>query len=197
MAGVSAPLYACEHYALITKPFDGIYTGMPVLGAHDGYMYIRDEAQGLLVGSFEPNARSVDLDQLPNDFSFDLLGENWDHFEPVMEEALHRIPALENAEVRTLLNGPESFTLDGAFLMGESPELPGFFMCCGMNSMGVAPAAAVPGRPWLIGLSMVTPGRPFRRRRPPLRTRPRHTDCRARPRGGEPQPSLRHRLFRI
>lgn len=138
MAGVSAPLYACEHYALITKPFDGIYTGMPVLGAHDGYMYIRDEAQGLLVGSFEPNARSVDLDQLPNDFSFDLLGENWDHFEPVMEEALHRIPALENAEVRTLLNGPESFTLDGAFLMGESPELPGFFMCCGMNSMGVA-----------------------------------------------------------
>jgi glycine cleavage system aminomethyltransferase T/glycine/D-amino acid oxidase-like deaminating enzyme len=138
MAGISAPLYACEHYALITKPFDGIYTGMPVLGAHDGYMYIRDEAQGLLVGSFEPNARPVDLDQLPNDFSFDLLGENWDHFEPIMAEALHRIPALETAEVRMLLNGPESFTLDGAFLMGEAPEVPGFFMCCGMNSMGVA-----------------------------------------------------------
>lgn len=138
MAGISAPLYACEHYALITKPFDGIYTGMPVLGAHDGYMYIRDEAQGLLVGSFEPNARPVDLEQLPNDFSFDLLDENWDHFEPVMMEALHRIPALETAEVRMLLNGPESFTLDGAFLMGEAPEVPGFYMCCGMNSMGVA-----------------------------------------------------------
>ena len=138
MAGVSAPLYACEHYALITKPFDGIYTGMPVLGAHDGYMYIRDEGQGLLVGSFEPNARPVDLNDLPKDFSFDLLEENWDHFEPIMKEALHRIPALENAEVRTLLNGPESFTLDGAFLMGEAPEAPGFFMCCGMNSMGVA-----------------------------------------------------------
>jgi 4-methylaminobutanoate oxidase (formaldehyde-forming) len=138
VAGISAPLYACEHYALITKPFDGIYTGMPVLGAHDGYMYIRDEAQGLLVGSFEPNARPVDLDQLPNDFSFDLLGENWNHFEPIMAEALHRIPALETAEVRMLLNGPESFTLDGAFLMGEAPEMPGFFMCCGMNSMGVA-----------------------------------------------------------
>jgi 4-methylaminobutanoate oxidase (formaldehyde-forming) len=138
MAGISAPLYACEHYALITKPFDGIYTGMPVLGAHDGYMYIRDEAQGLLVGSFEPNARPIDLDQLPNDFSFDLLGENWDHFEPIMAEALHRIPALETAEVRMLLNGPESFTLDGAFLMGEAPEVPGFFMCCGMNSMGIA-----------------------------------------------------------
>lgn len=138
MAGISAPLYACEHYALITKPFDGIYTGMPVLGAHDGYMYIRDEAQGLLVGSFEPNARPIDVSELPKDFSFDLLSENWDHFEPVMEEALHRIPALETAEVRMLLNGPESFTLDGAFLMGEAPEMPGFFMCCGMNSMGVA-----------------------------------------------------------
>ena len=138
MAGISAPLYACEHYALITKPFDGIYTGMPVLGAHDGYMYIRDEAQGLLVGSFEPNAAPIDLERLPKDFSFDLLDENWDHFEPIMEQALHRIPALETAEVRMLLNGPESFTLDGAFLMGEAPEVPGFFMCCGMNSMGVA-----------------------------------------------------------
>ncbi len=138
MAGISAPLYACEHYALITKPFDGIYTGMPVLGAHDGYMYIRDEAQGLLVGSFEPNAAPIDLDRLPKDFSFDLLDENWDHFEPIMEQALHRIPALETAEVRMLLNGPESFTLDGALLMGEAPEVPGFFMCCGMNSMGVA-----------------------------------------------------------
>ena len=138
MAGVSAPLYACEHYALITKPFDGIYSGMPVLGAHDGYMYIRDEAQGLLVGSFEPNAKPIDLDQLPKDFSFDLLSENWEHFEPIMGEALHRIPGLETAEVRMLLNGPESFTLDGAFLMGEAPEVPGFFMCCGMNSMGVA-----------------------------------------------------------
>ena len=78
IAGVSAPIFACEHYALITKPLDSIYTGMPVLGANDRYMYIRDEAQGLLVGSYEPNARPVDLDQLPNDL-FDLLGENWDH----------------------------------------------------------------------------------------------------------------------
>jgi glycine cleavage system aminomethyltransferase T/glycine/D-amino acid oxidase-like deaminating enzyme len=138
MAGVSAPLHACEHYALITKPFDGIYTGMPVLGAHDGYMYIRDEAQGLLVGSFEPNAKPIDVGALPKGFSFDLLEEDWDHFEPVMNEAMHRIPALREAQVRMLLNGPESFTLDGAFLMGEAPEIKGFFMCCGMNSMGIA-----------------------------------------------------------
>jgi len=138
MAGVSAPLHACEHYALITKPFDGIYSGMPVLGAHDGYMYIRDEAQGLLVGSFEPNATPIDVDALPKGFSFDLLEGDWDHFEPVMNEAMHRIPALHDAEVRMLLNGPESFTLDGAFLMGEAPEIKGFFMCCGMNSMGIA-----------------------------------------------------------
>ena len=137
LAGVSAPLYACEHFALITKPFDGIYSGMPVLGAHDGYMYIRDEAKGLLVGTFEPNAKPVGLDQLPTDFSFDLLAENWEQFEPIMELAIQRIPALAQAEVRMLLNGPESFTLDGAFLMGEAPELRDFYMCCGMNSMGV------------------------------------------------------------
>ncbi|MFT5172902.1 MAG: glycine/D-amino acid oxidase-like deaminating enzyme, partial [Gammaproteobacteria bacterium] len=138
LAGVSAPLYACEHLALITKPFEGIYPGMPILGDHDGGMYIRDEGGGLMVGCFEPNARPVDMQDLPKDFSFDLLGENWDQFEPVMGGAIQRIPALESAQVRMLLNGPESFTQDNAFLLGEAPELGGFFMCCGMNSVGVA-----------------------------------------------------------
>lgn len=138
LAGVSAPLYACEHYALITEPFDGIYPGMPILGDHDGHMYLRDEGGGLMVGTFEPNARPVDPQDLPNDFSFDLLPENWQQFEPIMAGAIHRIPALKTAGARMLLNGPESFTQDNAFLLGEAPELRGFFMCCGMNSVGVA-----------------------------------------------------------
>ncbi|MEM8972561.1 MAG: FAD-dependent oxidoreductase [Pseudomonadota bacterium] len=137
-AGVAVPLHACEHYALITKPFDGIYNAMPILGDHDNHMYIRDEAGGLMVGCFEPNAAPVSLNQLPADFSFDLLDENWERFEPIMEGALRRIPALETAEVRMLLNGPESFTLDNSFLLGEAPELPGFYLCCGMNSVGMA-----------------------------------------------------------
>ncbi len=136
--GVNAPLYPCEHYALITKPFAGIYPGMPILGDHDGHMYIRDEGGGLMVGCFEPNARPVDFKDLPAGFAFDLLAEDWDQFEPIMTGAIHRIPSLETAEVRTLLNGPESFTPDNSFLLGEAPELDGFFLCCGMNSVGMA-----------------------------------------------------------
>ena len=138
MAGVAVPLYACEHFYLLTKPIDGIAGHLPTLGDHDGYLYFRDDVGGLLVGCFEPNARGLPLDKLPNDFAFDLLNEDWDHFEPMMVNALHRVPALETAEVRMLLNGPESFTPDGAFLLGEAPEVSGFFLGCGMNSMGVA-----------------------------------------------------------
>jgi glycine cleavage system aminomethyltransferase T/glycine/D-amino acid oxidase-like deaminating enzyme len=138
LAGVSVPLYACEHFYLLTKPIDGIDGHLPTLGDHDGYLYIRDDVGGLLVGCFEPEGKALPLEALPKDFSFDLLNEDWDHFEPMMLNALHRIPALETAEARTLLNGPESFTPDGSPLMGESPEIGGFFVGCGMNSMGVA-----------------------------------------------------------
>jgi len=138
LAGISVPLYACEHYALITKAFDGIYPAMPILGDHDNHMYIRDEGGGLMVGCFEPNAKPIDVSDLPKDFSFGLLKEDWDQFEPIMGGAIHRIPALENAEVRLLLNGPETFTLDNSFLLGEAPELRGFYLGCGMNSVGMA-----------------------------------------------------------
>ncbi len=152
-AGVAAPLHACEHLALITKPFPGIYNGMPILGDHDNHMYIRDEAGGLMVGGFEPQPTPVGLDRLPNNFSFDLLEPNWEAFEPVMKGALRRIPALETAEVRMLLNGPESFTLDNSFMMGEAPELEGFYLCCGMNSVGMASGGGA-GRAlaeWVVG----------------------------------------------
>lgn len=152
-AGVAAPLHACEHMALITKPFPGIRNAMPILGDHDNHMYIRDEAGGLMVGCFEPQATPVPLEKLPKDFSFDLLQENWETFEPVMKGALHRIPALETAEVRMLLNGPESFTLDNSFMLGEAPEVPGFFLCCGMNSVGMASGGGA-GRAlaeWVVG----------------------------------------------
>ena len=138
MAGVAVPLHACEHYALITKPIDGMSASTPILGDHDGCLYIREEVGGLLAGSFEPDAKPVTLEDLPVGFSFDLLEEDWDHFEPMMRNALHRVPALETAEVRVLLNGPESFTADNNFMLGESAELGGFFVGCGMNSVGMA-----------------------------------------------------------
>ena len=138
MAGVDIPVYPCEHFYLLTKPIDGVVGNLPTLSDHDGHLYIRDDSGGLLVGCFEPIARAIDPDRLGEDFAFQLLPEDWDHFEPMMMNALHRLPALETAEVRMLLNGPESFTPDGIFLLGESAETRGLFLGCGMNSVGIA-----------------------------------------------------------
>ena len=143
LAGVSVPLYACEHFYLLTRPIEGLGSHMPTLSDHDGHLYIRDDVGGLLAGCFEPHAKALPLENLPRDFAFDLLNEDWDHFEPMMLNAIHRIPVLETAEVRMLLNGPKSFTPDGAFLLGEAPEVRGFFVGCGMNSVGVASGGGV------------------------------------------------------
>lgn len=143
LANVPVPVYACEHFYLLTKPIPGLGRHLPTLGDPDGFLYIRDEAGGLLVGSFEPDPKPLPIERLPKDFEFGLLDEDWEHFEPMMRNALHRIPALETAEVRSMVNGPECFTPDNAFLLGETPQLRGFFVACGMNSMGVASAGGV------------------------------------------------------
>ncbi len=138
MAGADVPVWACEHFYLLTKPVDGITGNMPTLSDHDSHLYIRDDSGGLLVGCFEPIGKAIDPERLGEDFAFQLLPEDWDHFEPMMYNALHRLPALETAEVKMLLNGPEAFTPDGSFLLGESAETRGLFLGCGMNSVGVA-----------------------------------------------------------
>ena len=138
MAGAEVPVWPCEHFYLLTKPVEGITGNMPTLSDHDGHLYIRDDSGGLLVGCFEPLGKLIDPQTLGEDFAFQLLPEDWDHFEPMMLNALHRLPVLETAEVRMLLNGPESFTPDGSFLLGETAETRGLFLGCGMNSVGVA-----------------------------------------------------------
>ncbi|WP_425093383.1 GcvT family protein [Tropicimonas sp. S265A] len=138
MAGAEVPLLACEHFYLLTKPVDGITGNMPTLSDHDNHLYIRDDSGGLLVGCFELMGKPIAPGVLGQDFAFGLLGEDWDHFEPMMLNALHRLPALETAEVKMLLNGPESFTPDGTFMLGETAETRGLFLGCGMNSVGIA-----------------------------------------------------------
>lgn len=140
MAGAAAPLWPCEHFYLLTQPVDGGVGHLPTLSDHDGCLYIRDQSGGLLVGCFEPGARGIDPAGLGGDFAFQLLPEDWAHFEPMLENAMHRVPALRDAEAKTLLNGPESFTPDGAFMLGETAETRGLFLGCGMNSVGVASA---------------------------------------------------------
>jgi len=138
MVGASAPLHACEHFYLLTEMMDSVNSPLPTLSDHDGHLYLRDEGGGLLVGCFEPKGKALDIDQLPKDFAFDLLPEDWDHIEPILSNAIHRIPELEKTGVKMLLNGPESFTPDDRFLLGESPEIRGFYLGCGMCSVGIA-----------------------------------------------------------
>ena len=138
MAGAEVPALACEHFYLLTKPIDGIVGNTPTLSDHDSHLYIRDDSGGLLVGCFEPMGKPIAPGVLNESFEFGLLPEDWEHFEPMMELALNRLPALETAEVKMLLNGPESFTPDGTFMLGETAETKGLFLGCGMNSVGLA-----------------------------------------------------------
>ncbi len=140
MAWVEIPVWPCEHFYLLTGPVPGAEGNLPTLGDHDGHLYIRDDSGGLLVGCFEPGGKAIPAAQIGENFAFQLLPEDWDHFEPMMENALHRLPALADAPVRMLLNGPECFTPDSGFLLGAAPGTRGLFLGCGMNSVGVASA---------------------------------------------------------
>jgi 4-methylaminobutanoate oxidase (formaldehyde-forming) len=114
---------------------------LPVLRDTDGYIYVREEVGGLLMGGFEPAAKPWGMDGIPADFSFSLLPEDWEHFRVLMEQACVRIPTLETAPVRRHVNGPESFTPDNRYMLGEAPELRNFFVAAGFNSIGIASAA--------------------------------------------------------
>ena len=140
LAGVTVPLFSAEHFYIVTKKIAGVTPDLPVLRDPDGYIYYKEEVGGLVMGGFEPEAKPWGADGIPDNFEFQLLPEDWDQFEILMKSALHRTPCLEKAEVRQLLNGPESFTPDGHFILGEAPGVGGFFVAAGFNSAGIANA---------------------------------------------------------
>jgi len=156
MAGHSVPLYACEHLYMLTDTIDGVTADLPGLRDSDAYLYFREDVGGLLVGCFEPNPKPLPIEKLPRDSGFVLMGEDWDHFEPMLRNAIHRVPALESAGMRTFINGPESFTLDSTPLIGEAPEVKGLFTACGMNSSGIVFGG---GTGWVIA-EWIKNGRP-------------------------------------
>jgi heterotetrameric sarcosine oxidase gamma subunit len=141
MCGVTVPLHSAEHFYAVTDQLPGAHRDLPVLRDPDGYIYIKEEVGGLLVGGFEPDAKPwVAPDQLPYPFEFQLLGEDWEHFAVLMENAVERIPTLASTGMKKLYNGPESFTPDNQFILGEAPELRNFFVAAGFNSVGIASA---------------------------------------------------------
>ena len=138
LAGVNVPLYSAEHFYIVTDRIEGVHPMLPVMRDPDGFIYYKEEVGGLLMGGFEPVAKPWKVDPIPADFQFALLDEDWEQFEPLMTAAIHRTPCLETARIKMLLNGPESFTPDGNFILGEAPELRQYFVCAGFNSAGIA-----------------------------------------------------------
>jgi glycine/D-amino acid oxidase-like deaminating enzyme/glycine cleavage system aminomethyltransferase T len=139
-SGVNVPLHSAEHFYIVTEPIAGIKPDLPVMRDPDGFIYFKEEVGGLVMGGFEPVAKPWGMDGIPDKFEFQLLAEDWDQFQPLMEAAMRRVPALENAGVKMLLNGPESFTPDGNFILGEAPEVRNYFVAAGFNSAGIANA---------------------------------------------------------
>ena len=153
LAGVNVPLYPAEHFYIVTDRIEGVFPMLPVMRDPDGFIYYKEEVGGLLMGGFEPVAKPWRMEPIPNTFQFQLLDEDWEQFEPLMKNAMHRTPCLDTAPVKMLLNGPESFTPDGNFILGEAPELRGYFVCAGFNSAGIANSGGA-GRliaEWVVG----------------------------------------------
>ena len=138
--GVSIPLYPNEHFYIITEPMKDLPKNLPVLRDYDNCLYLKEDAGKMLVGIFEPNAKNAfkEKGKVPNDFSFGEFPDDFDHFEPYLEKSFHRLPMLENAGIRKFFSGPESFTPDTQYLLGETAEVKNLFTCCGFNSIGIA-----------------------------------------------------------
>jgi 4-methylaminobutanoate oxidase (formaldehyde-forming) len=141
--GVRVPLHACEHFYLVTEPFDGVTPDLPVFRDYDACAYYKEDAGKILLGAFEPVAKPWGGEGIPEDFSFDELPGDFDHFQPVLEAAIRRMPALQNAGIQTFFCGPESFTPDDRYHVGEAPELKNLFVAAGFNSIGIQSAGGV------------------------------------------------------
>jgi glycine cleavage system aminomethyltransferase T/glycine/D-amino acid oxidase-like deaminating enzyme len=143
LAGVHVPLQAAEHYYLLTDTVPGMDPDLPVIEDPDGYGYFRPEGDGMLVGLFEPVGAPWSLDGVPRGFSFGKLPPDWERMEPYLARAMERIPSLAETGVRTFFCGPESFTSDVRPLLGPAPELDGYWVAAGLNSLGILSGGGV------------------------------------------------------
>lgn len=139
MLGANIPLHACEHFYIVTEPIAEL-TQLPVLRVPDECAYYKEDAGKMLLGAFEPNAKPWGMSGISDDFEFDQLPEDFEHFEPILEMAINRIPMLEKAGIHTFFNGPESFTPDDAYHLGRTPEMENVWVAAGFNSIGIQSA---------------------------------------------------------
>ena len=142
-AGINIPLQACEHFYVVTEPIDGLEPDTPVLRDPTNYTYFREETGKIMAGFFEPRGKVWNLGRISRDFSFGTIPEDWDHIGPIFERSIHRVPAIEQAGIQLFFNGPEAFTPDGVYYLGETPEVAGCFVAAGFNSVGIQSAGGV------------------------------------------------------
>ncbi|MCU4162033.1 FAD-dependent oxidoreductase [Acidiphilium sp. AL] len=140
LAGVNVPLQACEHFYIVTESIPELTRHMPTLRVPDESAYYKEDAGKILLGAFESKAKPWAVDGIPDSFCFDQLPEDFEHFAPILETAIKRVPVLERVGIRTFFNGPESFTPDDRYLLGEAPELRNFYVAAGFNSVGIQSA---------------------------------------------------------
>jgi heterotetrameric sarcosine oxidase gamma subunit len=155
-AGINVPLQACEHFYVVTSPIDGLSPETPILRDPSSHTYVKEETSKLMVGFFEPRGKVWKLGGIPRDFTFGTLPEDWEHIGPVYERAIHRVPALADAGVQLFFNGPEAFTPDGVYYLGETPEVDGCYVAAGFNSVGIQSAGGVG---WVLA-DWILDGRP-------------------------------------
>ena len=139
MAGVNIPLHACEHYYALTSPVENL-GDMPTVRVPDECAYYKEDAGKVLIGLFEPDAKPWAQKGIPEDFCFDQIPDDLEHMMPYLEMAMNRLPILESVGLETFFNGPESFTPDDNFHLGECPELKNFYVAAGFNSIGIQAA---------------------------------------------------------
>ncbi len=136
--GVNVPLVSVQHQYILTDQMSGVTSTLPTLRDPDRLTYYKEEVGALVMGGYEPNPILWAVNGVPKDFNFKLLDSDYEHFAPTMQLAIGRVPALRDIGVNQLTNGPESFTPDGNFILGEAPELKNFFVGAGFNAFGIA-----------------------------------------------------------
>ncbi len=179
-AGVTIPLHACEHFYIVSEPIAGL-DQLPVLRVPDECAYYKVDAGKLMLGAFEPKAKPWGMNGIPESFEFDQLPEDFDHFEPILDAAVNRMPILGQAGIHTFFNGPESFTPDNAYYLGEAPNLRGYFVAAGFNSVGIQSSGGAGmalaqwmhdgGRPFDLGDVDISRAQPFQGNRHYLKER--------------------------
>ena len=135
--GVNIPLHACEHFYIVSEPIAELPRNMPVVRLLDECTYYKEDAGKLMVGAFEPKAKAWGGGGIDDEHAFVTLPEDMDHFEPILTSAINRVPLLETAGIQLFFNGPESFSPDNRYYLGEAPEVKNCYVATGFNSIGI------------------------------------------------------------